>query len=114
MPLLVEFNSLVWTQMHPRANFEGNLGYIPSFLNGQSELPAAQQITANYPFGGWMPFKGFTFNKDDGTLRYPSDPPMPPLWQTMLPKTGEIVTIYEHAWVQIMQKDGTWEVARLD
>lgn len=110
---ILECNSLIWQQLHERASIETHLGYIPSFLDGKSDLPAAQQITANYPFGGWMPFQGFKM-LPDGNLSYPSDPPTQALWQTHLPKTGEIVTVYEHAWVQIMQKDGTWEVARLD
>lgn len=110
---MIECNGLVWEQLHASAN-QIHLGYIPTFLSAGSDLSASEQITANYPFGGWMPFKGFSMDKATGGLKYTGDPIIPPMWQTKLPATNEVVTVYPYAWVQIMQPDGTWEVARLD
>jgi hypothetical protein len=52
---------------------------------------------------------------DGELLCYPDDdPPMSGLAFALLSKTNEMVIIYPHSFVLILQADGTWEVSRLD
>jgi len=99
-----------WLLLHPKATPD-MLGYIPGFLNIGDPRPAREQIAANY-ISGWHPFQGFTLNEENGHLEYPNDPPMMPIATTQL--RDEVIVLYEHDWLMIMQKDNTWEVARLD
>jgi len=86
-------------------------GLIPSFLHADDPHSAREQINARY-IGGWEHFPGFTLDKRTMTLRYPGDPPMRPI--SLLLFRAEKLYMYPHAWVLIMQRDGTWEIARLD
>jgi hypothetical protein len=99
-----------WFLLHPNATPD-MLGYIPMFLDDRDPRPAREQIMANY-VGGWHPFEGFTLNESNGYLEYPEDPPTLPIATVQL--RDEVITVYEHSWVLIMQPDKTWEVARLD
>lgn len=101
---------LTFKPLHPRATL-AHLGYIPSFLSENDPRPAREQIIDNY-VGGWLSFKGFVLQSDGLTLKYPGDPALLPLWQAEL--RDETIVVYQHAWVMIKQKDGSFEVARLD
>lgn len=89
----------------------GPWGYIPSFLVESDERPVREQFAERY-IGGWQPFKGFKLLRSTMTLAYPGDPPMRPLasrrWR------NERIYLYPHAWVLILQQDGSWEVSRMD
>ena|ERR1700761_2586873 len=98
-----------WEQIHPKANY-GHLGYIPDFLNVLDPRPAKEQFAEKY-ISGWSPFKGHTKMEDD-SLQYPGDPPMKPMWKAKL--RDETIIVYQHAWVAIIQPDGSYEVARMD
>lgn len=91
------------------------LGIIPEWLSEQDPRPAREQLHSAYGHGGgWRPFEGFTMaSKEDlYWLLYPGDPPTRSLAYCML--RNEIVIVYEHAWVAIRQKDGSFEVCRMD
>ena len=103
-------HTMIWIMLHPNATPEP-LGFIPTFLDEADPRPAREQFQANYAFGGWNPFHGFALT-DSGALKYPGDPPLPPLAETRL--RNEIVRVYSHAWVTITKPDGAWEVARMD
>lgn len=103
--------TLIWQFLHPDMSTE-HLGLIPYFLDDADPRTAAEQIHANYEFGGWQPFDGWLYMKDDGTLRYPGDPVLRPLAKTKL--RNEELFFYNHGWVGIRQPDGRFEVARLD
>lgn len=97
--------------MHPRANAE-MLGFIPTFLSERDPRPAAEQFDDAYRHGGgWHPFEGFKM-LPDGSLKYPGDPAYQILAQAKL--RDETISIYEHAWVAIVQKDGSFQVSRMD
>src|SRR5215472_4998188 len=99
------FNGIIWEQVHPQATFE-MLGYIPTFLDVDNPLLAAQQIDRNYGHGGgWTPFDGFIL-LDDLNLKYPGDPPNRLLFKAHL--RDEKLFFYEHSWFRIEQPDGTW------
>lgn len=98
----------------------GLLGWIPSFLNHNSDEPAAKQFHRMYAHGGgWKPFRGFKLlqprTAEEGyRISYPGDPVYKELARTVLPLTSETVVIFPHAWVAVVQKDGTYEIARMD
>jgi len=100
-----------FTLKHPRATYD-HLGLIPLFLSEFDRRPAREQFHDNYSHGGgWNPFSGFTM-LPSGDLRYPGDPPTRLLAEARL--RDEIIRIYEHAWVAIIQPDNSFEIARLD
>jgi hypothetical protein len=101
---------MIWVALHPQARPE-MLGYIPQFISEDDPRPAKEQFQQNYIFGGWSPFQGHKLIAGD-RLKYPGDPPMLPIFRTYL--RDEEITLYEHDWVMIKQKDGTWEVSRMD
>lgn len=99
-----------WELVHPHATAD-MLGYIPSFLSERDERSAREQLDANYPFGGFQPLEGFTM-LPNGNLSYPGDPPTQLLAQAKL--RNETVRFYQHAWVAVVQEDGSFVVARMD
>lgn len=86
-------------------------GYIPTFLSLDDPRTAREQFNEHY-ISGWQPFKGFTFNKDTLSLKYPGDPAYKPVSEMQF--RDERIILYPHAWVLVLQKDGTWEVCRMD
>ena len=100
-----------WITFDRRVTAE-HLGLIPGMLDDEDPAPAREQLDKNYQYGGgWRPFAGFKMLKD-GSLKYPGDPPMHVLAMTRL--RDEVIALYEHAWVVIRQKDGSFEASRMD
>jgi hypothetical protein len=97
MPILIVGDPEIW-------------GLIPGFLDEDDPRPAREQFAANY-IAGWQPFEGFTAN-EDMVLSYPGDPPLEP--QSMMIFRNEVLFIYDHAWVVILQHDKSWEIMRMD
>jgi hypothetical protein len=95
--------------IHPQATIE-HWGYIPSFLSESDPRSAKEQFNANY-VSGWTPFNGHRMDDHHG-LHYPGDPVMYPL--SILRFREERIFLYPHAWVVVIQPDGSWESARLD
>jgi hypothetical protein len=91
-----------------------HIGIIPHWLDKDDPRKAAEQLDQHYQHGGgWQPFKGFTYKPKRGhTLTYPGDPPMHPLG--FMKFRDEMIVWYPHAWVMILQKDGTFEICRMD
>lgn len=94
-----------------RYNLPDVVGFIPNFVDPDSQEPAAKQFDRAY-IGGWRPLRGFKLNRTNMTLSYPGDPPMRPLAVAVL--RGEKIYIYPHAWVLILQPSGAFEVSRMD
>jgi hypothetical protein len=86
------------------------LGFIPYYLNEDDPRPASEQIAARF-VGGWKPTIGFTMNSDL-TMFYEDDPLLVPVALTRLRE--EMIVVYPHAWVAIVRKNDTFEVARCD
>ena len=99
---------IIVTAYHPRA--EEMCGFIPSFLREHDPRPAKEQFNERY-LGGWNPFSGFEMQKDK-SLKYPND--RPEYMVASIEFNNETIYIYNHAWVAIVQQDGTYEVARMD
>jgi hypothetical protein len=103
---------MTWTMLHPQMT-PAHLGYLPGFLSDADPRPAAEQIDDNYRHGGgWHKFEGFAFDPKRLTLKYPGDPTFRALAMTSL--RDETLYFFDHSWLLILQKDGAWEVARLD
>lgn len=102
---------MMWKMMHPKATFD-MLGYLPQFLSEEDPRSAREQLNANYPFGGWQPFKGKFTMMENGNLAYPGDPPTILLAETKFRE--ETIRFYQHSWVAVVQPDGTFEVCRMD
>lgn len=90
----------------------GHLGFLPSFLSDEDIRPAKEQIDQNYAHGGgWLSLHGHTL-ENGHILKFPGDPPQLPLaWTTL---RDEMILFYPHDFVVILQKDGSFEVSRID
>lgn len=102
---------LLWKQIHPKAHFD-MLGFLPELISDYDSRPAKEQFNINYAHGGgWRNQPGFTMNKN-GSLQYPGDPPSRVLFETKL--RDEVIRLYEHEYVVILQPDGSFEACRMD
>lgn len=102
---------MIWTLLHPRMTVE-HLGLLPGMLDPSDPRPAREQLDDGYRHGGgWDPFHGFTLLAN-GNLTYPGDPPTRPIAETRL--RDELVVLYEHDWVAVIQPDRNFEVCRMD
>ena len=86
-----------------------HVGLIPHFLDEADPRPAKEQFDERYS-GGWTPQPNFKMN--GFTLKYPGDPPMQAL--AMMALRDEVILVYESAFVVILQRDGSFEVCRMD
>jgi len=103
---------LTWEMLHPKMTLE-HIGKIPFWLDDVNPLSANEQINQNYWHGGgWVPFLGFNMDPKTLALLYPGDTSMRPLAKTQI--RDETIVFYDHSWVAIIQKDGSFEVARID
>jgi hypothetical protein len=97
--------------LHPSAT-DDHVGEIPYWLSADDPRPAAQQLDRCYNHGGgWRPFSGHTLTENNN-LKYPGDPPLRPIAEMRL--RDELILIYEHSWVVIVQPDRTFAACRLD
>jgi hypothetical protein len=104
-------NVMVWMILDPSYEPD-DLGFIPGFLDADDPRPAKEQIDSAYQHGGgWQSRKDFKIN-EDGSLSYPGDPPLHPI--AMAGIRDELVVVYPHSWVVIMQNNDTFDVARID
>jgi hypothetical protein len=102
----------VWVLLYPGMTAE-NLGYLPSFIDPADPRPAREQINERYAHGGgWYPVQGYKLLTDNNSLHYPGDPPLHPVAFTSL--RDEVIILYPHSWVAIVQPDKSYEVSRVD
>lgn len=86
---------------------------VQGWLNPADPTPAKEQIHRNYGHGGgWNSFRGFKFRPEDGALLYAGDPPQIPVARIKM--RDETIYVYYSGWVNIVQPDGTFDVARID
>lgn len=101
---------MIWT-----AESLDALGYLPDFLDDDDPRPAREQFNTAYAHGGgWNPrtTEEGTLDIATGVYTYPDDPPQTPIGMTRL--RDEMILVYPHAVVAIVQADGTFEMARMD
>jgi hypothetical protein len=92
-------------------------GLLPQFLNENDPRGAVAQINEAYAHGGgWHEFEGFKLVWDHAWhivgLAYPEDPTMWELSRCQF--RDELVVLCESDWVAVIQKNGAFNVARID
>lgn len=90
------------------------VGLLPYMLCRDDPRPAREQFNSRYRHGGgWQPFKGHTFHPERNTLSYPGDPEIKCVAATHL--RDEVIMLFDPgAWIMILQKDGSYEICRMD
>jgi hypothetical protein len=87
------------------------LGFLPEMIDQDDPRPAKEQFHANYGHGGgWRSIKGYSVK--GFVLHYSGDPPLEPI--AMWPLRDEMIVVYRYGIVAVFQKDGSFEVARMD
>ena len=108
------------TSRNPRHGGD-SVGYLPHFFNESDPRPAKAQAHDNYAHGGgWNPFNGFELSKEIAeneltetySIKYPGDPAYHELARGKL--RNELIVVFPHAWVAIIQPDETFEISRMD
>lgn len=88
------------------------LGFIPMMLNEADPRDAVTQLHEAYAHGGgWHDFNGFTL-LPSGDLSCPGDPITRRIATATL--RNETINIYEHAWVAVIQPDGSFRISGMD
>lgn len=101
-----------WIKLHPDFDMDG-LGFLPELINASDPRKVEDQVNANYQHGGgWSPLAGWVYNPVDNSITYPGDVSEVPL--ASLQVNDEQVFVYNYAWVCVVQKDGSYAVARMD
>lgn len=83
------------------------LGSLPDLFSVHDSRSAAEQVS-DHP--SWFPNPDMRI-RTDGTLIFPGDPDLPPLFMAQI--RDEIVYLYRYSWVAIVQSDGSYVVSRL-
>lgn len=103
------------TKHHPQVSLEDAVGSLPYYWDAKDSRPALVQHNSKpSPGGPFASMKGFTYDPTNEALQYPDDPALLPLAYAVLPLTNERIVVYPHAWVAIVQDDGTIRVDRRD
>ena len=104
-----------WIALDPRFPPQG-LGFLPDILDENDKRPVREQIEDRYRHGGgWRPFPKDHFRLDrmTMTLRFPGDPLFRPAALTRI--GDETVVFYPVcSLLLVLQKDDSYEVARVD
>jgi len=94
---------------------KGMLGYLPDFIGEFNSEPIKDQIAANYAHGGgYSPYgkDKWIFDPVRKTLKYPGDPTLKPVAELQV--RDELFIVYQYAVCAIVQKDGSFDVVRMD
>lgn len=108
-----------WALLHPRATAE-HLGHLVEFLAVSDPRPVREQINERYAHGGgWRPSnpKYWRVSADQQRLTYDGKGEEPDEHFGVIASClvrEELVILFENSWVGIFQKDGTFEIARMD
>jgi len=89
------------------------ISILDGMLSVDNPISAKEQLNIGYSqYGGWHPMQGFHLVMPGMRLLYPGDPPMSPIVMTAL--RDEVIVVYPHDWVMVLQKDTSIEVCRMD
>lgn len=95
------------------------LGLLPMIIRSSDPNSVEEQINTRYSHGGgWMPFKGFELvngnyhSPKDLQIVYPEDPIYSSRAWTRVRE--ELVVLFPHAWVMVMQPDNSFAMCRMD
>jgi hypothetical protein len=93
---------------------DADWGFIPGMLDINDPRPAREQFNDRNP-GGWHGGHGppgLRFDADSETLHYPGDPVQHPIGALMF--RHELLLLFPGSFVVILQRDGSWEIQRMD
>lgn len=110
----------------PRFTNMAVVGILPDLLNVYDPRPVKDQLNETYDHGGgWRPIKGFTLkavapglpveSRDvlaKLTAHFPNDPPFREVSRTIM--GDELLVLFECDFMAIIQRDGSFEMARVD
>lgn len=88
---------------------------VPFWLANASEGEnAAKVFDRCYAFGGWRPLRNekTTLDMQTGEYQYPGDPKQKPLFK--IEYNNEVIYGYRSEMWAIVQKDGSFELSRMD
>ena len=108
----------MWTILNhtlPKHRIADFLGYLPDIVLAIDPRPIKEQVEERYAHGGgYFPYgKGnWTFNPERKTIKYPGDPTFMPIAE--LKVRDELFIVYENAICCVLQKDGTFDIIRMD
>lgn len=89
------------------------VGLLPMIFDPSDPRPAADQANDRYAHGGgWRPNGKFKRLGSEIAIQYPGDPPLKGVAVAAL--NDETIVVFQHAWVMVIQPDGTYEIARMD
>ena len=95
---------------------DGMLGYIPDHIvRVDDPRPIKDQVASNYAHGGgYSPWGKGEFKLDLKTkvLKYPGDPPFKPIAELQV--RDELFIMYRSAISAIVQKNGSFDIIRMD
>jgi hypothetical protein len=102
----------VWMQLDSTFHPEG-LGFLTDIVLASDKRPVKEQLEDRYRHGGgFRPIHGFKM-KPNKILVFPGDPPFKPSAGAVI--NDEIVVFYRNcSLLAIIQKDGSFEVTRVD
>jgi hypothetical protein len=104
-----------WISLDPGFRAQ-HLGLLWDILQADDKRPVKEQLEDRYAHGGgWRPFGEGHFKLDRMTmnLRFPGDPPFRPAAFTQI--GDETVVFYPNcSLLMVLQKDGKYEVTRVD
>lgn len=102
---------MIWIGLVPAA--ENYLGMIPEMVSADDPRPVAEQFNENYAHGGgWGPMVGWKLDLDDLIISYDDDTPLSPV--AVAKCRDETIVVYRDAWAAIIDKDGNFQVSRMD
>lgn len=105
------------TEQQPRMSLDQCVGALPYCWDASDPRPAIVQHDerqmGNGPFRK-QPDPKWKWSADDHGLRYPGDPAMFPLATAKLPLSGEMILVYPHAWVAIVQTGANPRLVSVD
>lgn len=88
---------------------------VPSWLRNAPEgEKAAKVFDRCYAYGGWKPLHNpkTRLDMETGAYKYPGDPIQKPLFK--IEYNDEVIYGYRSEMWAIMQKDGSFEISRMD
>lgn len=105
---------MVWFAIDPRID-EETLGFLPLIFDPEDARKAREQVDDRYAHGGgWQPQAIWVVNFHNGTAKYPGDPEIRALAMSYLPLTDERLLLFPMSYVAIIQRDGSYEMVRMD
>lgn len=107
-----------WNVLDKKLNLwqvESMLGLIPELITVHDPRSVAEQIADNYAHGGgYSPFgKGrWKFDPVAKSLKYPGDSAYKGVAELRV--RDELFIVFQHAVCAVVQKDGSFDVVRMD